>query len=224
MGNRHNGAFKVMQEALQPGDGFGVQVVGRFVEQQHVRFFEQQAAERHAAAFTTGEIRDFRIPVRQTQGVGRAFQLHVQVVAVMGLDNFFQFALLGGELIEIGIRVCVQRVHFIQALERVNDFRDRFFDRFAHGMFRVELRLLRQVADFDARLRTGFTFDIFIDARHDAQQGGFTGAVQAQHTDFGAREKAQRDILQNVSLRRNDFADAMHGVYELSHVGLRLLS
>ncbi len=68
MGNRHHGAFEIVQEAFQPGDGLGVQVVSRFVEQQHIWFFQQQAAQRDAAAFTTGKIRDFRIPVRQAQG------------------------------------------------------------------------------------------------------------------------------------------------------------
>ena len=37
VGNRHHGALEVV-EAFQPGHGFGIQVVGRFVEQQHVGF------------------------------------------------------------------------------------------------------------------------------------------------------------------------------------------
>ena len=89
-------------------------------------------------------------------------------------------------------------------------------------VFRVELRLLRQVADFDAGLRTRFTFDLGVDTGHDAQQGRFTGAVQTEHTDFRAREKAEGDIFQNMTFRRNNFADTMHGINELSHVGLRL--
>lgn len=52
VGDRHHGAFEVVQEAFQPGHGLGVQVVGRFVQQQHVRLFEQQAAQRYAAALT----------------------------------------------------------------------------------------------------------------------------------------------------------------------------
>ena len=39
MGDGHDGAGVVVQEALQPGHGFGIQVVGRFVQQQHVRAF-----------------------------------------------------------------------------------------------------------------------------------------------------------------------------------------
>lgn len=222
MGNRHHGAFEVVQEAFQPGDGLGVEVVGRFVEQQHIRFFQQQTAQRDAAAFTTGKISDFRIPVRQAQGVGRALQLDVQVVAVVRLDNLFELALLCGKLIEVRIRLGVFGIDFVQPLQRVNHFGDRFFHGLAHGVFRVELRLLRQVADFDAGLRTRFTFDLGVDTGHDAQQGRFTGAVQTEHTDFRAREKAEGDIFQNMTFRRYHFADTMHGINELSHVGLRL--
>src|SRR5471030_1430169 len=51
MGDRHNGTFEIVQETFQPRHGFCIQVVGRFVEQQHVWFFQQQAAKRNAAAF-----------------------------------------------------------------------------------------------------------------------------------------------------------------------------
>ncbi len=141
----------------------------------------------------------------------------------MCLDHFFQTALLSGQLVEVGIRIGVQRVHFVETLQRANHFRDGFFHRLTHGVFRVQLRFLRQIADFDARLRASFPFDIFINAGHDAQQGRFTRAVQAEYANFGAREKAKGDILQNVTLRRNHFADAMHAIDELSHVVMSLL-
>ncbi len=95
----------------------------------------------------------------------------------MRLNDLFQLALFSGQLVEIGFWLGVQRVDFIQTLQRADHFSHRFFHRFAHGVFRVQLRFLRQVADLDARLRTRFAFDIFIDARHDTQQGGFTRAV-----------------------------------------------
>ena len=91
-----------------------------------------------------------------------------------------------------------------------------------HAQLAEHACLLRQVADFNAGLRTRFTFDLGVDTGHDAQQGRFTGAVQTEHTDFRAREKAEGDIFQNMTFRRNHFADTMHGINELSHVGLRL--
>jgi exonuclease I len=92
------------------------------VEQQHVWFFQQQAAQRHAAAFTTGELLNFCIPVRQTQGVSRALQLHVQVVTVVCLDDLFKLTLLGSQLVEVRIRLGVFSVHLVQAFQGVNHF------------------------------------------------------------------------------------------------------
>ena len=47
-----DGALIVDKMLLKPCDGFGVKVVGRFVEQKHFRRFEEQFAERNAAGFT----------------------------------------------------------------------------------------------------------------------------------------------------------------------------
>ena len=54
MSYRDDGSGIILQVLLQPGDGFGVQVVGGFVEQQDVGLLEQQAAQGHAASFATG--------------------------------------------------------------------------------------------------------------------------------------------------------------------------
>ena len=137
MGDCHHGAFEVVQEAFQPGDRLGVQVVSRFVEQQHVWFFKQQTAQRNAAALTTGEVSDFRVPVRQAQCVSGALKLHVQVMAVVRLDNLFKLALLCREFIEVSVRFSIFRIHFVQTFQRVHHLGNRFFNGFTHGLFRV---------------------------------------------------------------------------------------
>ena len=52
------------------------------------------------------------------QGVGRALQLDVQVVAVVRLDNLFELALLCGKLIEVRIRLGVFGIDFVQTSGR----------------------------------------------------------------------------------------------------------
>ena len=52
--NRHHRSGKSQQELLEPFDAFGVQVVGWFVEQEHVGPGQEQAAERDAPLFTAG--------------------------------------------------------------------------------------------------------------------------------------------------------------------------
>src|SRR3546814_10003743 len=52
---------------FEPGDAFGVQMVGRFVEQQDRRLFEQQARQRDAAFFAAREIFDARVAGRSEE-------------------------------------------------------------------------------------------------------------------------------------------------------------
>ena len=66
---------------------------------------------------------------------------------------------------------------------------ERFFDVAAHGFGGIKLRLLRQIANLDAGLRTRFAFDVGIETGHDFQQRGFAGAVQTQHADLCAGVK-----------------------------------
>ena len=185
-------------------------MVGWFVQQQHVWFFQQQAADSHSATLTTGQIANLGIPCRQTQGISRTLQLVIQIVAIVRLNDGFQLALLFGQLVKVSLWVCVQRVHFIQTGQGVFHLSYRIFDSFAYGVLRIKFWLLRQVADFQPRLWTGFTFDLGINPGHNAQQSRFTGTVEAENTDFGTRKETQRDIFQDMSLRRNHFADAVH--------------
>jgi len=48
----YHGALVFLEEPLEPCDGFRVEMVGRLVEQQKVRRFQQQPAQRDATALT----------------------------------------------------------------------------------------------------------------------------------------------------------------------------
>ena len=160
---------------------------------------------------------DLGVPWRQAQGIGGDFQLTLQVVAVGCLQDGFQLGLFGGQSVEVSIRLGIGGIHFIEAGLGLLDLAYGLLDDVAHRLARIELRLLRQVADLDARHRPGFAVDLGIDAGHDAQQGRLTGTVEAQHADLGAREERQGNVLENFTLRRDDLADPMHAVDVLSH-------
>ncbi len=217
VGHRHHGAGVARQELLQPFDGLGVQVVGRFVEQQHVRLLQQQPAQRHAALFAARQRADHRVPRRQAQRVGGHFQLLFQQVRIAGGQDRLQPLLLGGELVEVGAFLGIGLVDPVQRGLRLQHLADAFLDRFAHGLGRVQLRLLRQVADLDARLRARFAAEIGVHAGHDLQHRGLAGAVEAEQADLGAGEERQRDVLDDLALRRHRLADAVHGVDVLRH-------
>ena len=167
MGDGDDGAGEVVQVALQPGDGFGVQVVGRLVQEQHIGVGEQQAAEGDATFFPARERGYLLFPRRQAQRVGGDFHAALVVVPAAGSEFVFQLGLFGGKRVEIRFRVGVGGVNGIEFRLHVFHVAHRFFDDFAHGFFGVKLRFLRQVADADAGLRPRFALDVGIDACHD---------------------------------------------------------
>jgi hypothetical protein len=198
--------------------GIGVQVVGRFVEQQHVRGRQQQAAQRHATLLATRQHLNPGVPGGQAQRVGGHFQLAVQVVAVGRLQDRFELRLFSRQLVEVGIRLSVFGIHLVKTRLRILDHADRLLDHFTHGLGRVQLGLLGKITDVQFRHRAGFTIELGVNPGHDFQQRGLTRTVEAEHADLGARKEREGDILEDFTLGRHNFAQPMHGKYVLSHV------
>ncbi len=67
VGNSHHSTWELVQELLKPVHRFSIQVVGGFVQQQHVRFAHQQAAQCHTAFLTTGKRGHAGFPRGQAQ-------------------------------------------------------------------------------------------------------------------------------------------------------------
>ena len=216
----HDRARKFAQELFQPLDAFCIEVVGGFVEQEHVGLGKQQTTQCHATFFTTRQIAHHCIPGRQAQGVGGDFHLMFDIVGTAGGgcgNNGFKFGLFSGQRIEVGVGIRVRRVDLIEALARTEKIAQAFLNRFAHRVLGVQLGFLRQVADLDARHRHGLAFDFAVDAGHDLQKGGLARAVQTQHTDFGTRKERQRDVAKNLPFGGHNLAHPVHCVYVLSH-------
>ena len=216
VGDGDDGAREADEELFQPFDRFGVEVVGRFVEQQHVGPGEQQLAQRDAALFTAGQVADHGIPGRQAQGVGGQFHLRFGVGAGGG-DDRLQSCLFLGQLVEIGFRVGVGGIDLVELGLRLHDFAERRFDFFLDRLGRIELRFLRQVADRDAGQVLHLAVVFLVHAGHDPEHGRLAGTVQAEQADLGAGEEGEGNILDDLPLGRDDLADAQHGHDVLSH-------
>jgi hypothetical protein len=105
----------------------------------------------------------------------------------------------------------------VEALDELHHLAEAFLDDLAHAACGGEVRFLRQVADADAGLRPGLALEFLVDAGHDPQQRGLARAVQAEHADLGAGEEAERDVLEDETLGRNDLAHPVHRVNVLRH-------
>ena len=61
MGNDDDGVLEVSEEVREPGDGAGVEVVRRFVEEEEVRLAEEGLGQEHLHLFGTAEVADIHI-------------------------------------------------------------------------------------------------------------------------------------------------------------------
>ncbi len=133
-------------------------------------------------------------------------------MGVVSGENGLQARLLGGQLVEVGIRLAIGGVDPVQIGLGTEHIADAFLDRLAHGMFGLEPGLLFEITDLDAGLRPGLTLKIGIDTGHDPQHGGLACTVQSEQADLGAGKETERDVLDDLLLRRNGLADAVHRV------------
>ena len=144
MRDRYDRARVFLQMALEPGDRFGVEMVRRLVEQQHVGLLEQHAAERDATAFAAGELRHVRVAGRQAQRVHRDLERAVELPRVGGVDLVLQRRLLGQQLLHrlVGHRLREGVRDLIEAGQQRARLGDAFVDDLAHRLGGIELRLL----------------------------------------------------------------------------------
>ena len=142
VGDRDDGAREALQELLEPVDRFGVEVVGRLVEQQHVGLRQQHPAQGDTALLAARQLADHRVPRREAERIGGDLELHVGVLAARGRDDGLELGLLGCELVEVGIGLAVLGIDLVEPLLRSEGAADAFLDRLAHGLVRVHHRLL----------------------------------------------------------------------------------
>ena len=204
VGHQHDAAGILLEIALEPGDGLGVEMVGRLVEQQDVGLGQQQLGQRHAPLLAARELRDIGVARRTAQRVERLLHLRIEVPQALRLDLVLQLGHLVGGLVGVvggDLVVAVdQRLLLRHALHGVAQ----------HVLAGVELRLLRQVADAHALGRPGLADEVLELARHDLEQRRLARAVQAHHADLGAGEERQRDVLQDLLAPRIGLGELVH--------------
>ena len=144
VGDEDDAARVFLEIVLEPGDGLGVQVVRRLVEQQDVGLREQQLRQRHAALLAARKVRHVRIARRAAQRLQRLLDLRVEVPQILRVDLVLQRRHLVGGLVGI------VRRDLVIAVEHGLLLRHALHGVAEHVLRRVELRLLREIADLDA--------------------------------------------------------------------------
>ena len=213
MGNGNDGPLVPLQVMFQPGDRFGVEVVGRLIQQQDIRLLQKQPAQGDAALLPPRQHLHLRIAGRTPQRIHRHFQPRIEIPRIQRVQLFLDHRLPIAQFrhLVVGHRLGEFLVDAVELVDKIHRLLHSLLDDFAHRLVLVQLGFLLQKTDSVAGRENGFAHEILIDARQNTQQRTFPRSVKPQHANFGAIEIRKIDILQN-RLLVVELADADHGI------------
>ena len=197
MGNGDDGTLVLVQELLQPQNRLGVKMVGRLVEQQQIRSLQQQLAQCHTTAFTTGAYRYRSIRIRALQSIHSLLKLRIKIPTVCSIDIVLQLAHLIHQSIEIGIRIGHLFADLIETSHLFSDLAERHLDVLANSLGVIQRRFLLQNADGITRSQRSLAIRHGVESGHDLQQRGLTHAVRANNANLRAWQEAQSHVIEN---------------------------
>ena len=181
-----NGPFVLTEMKFEPGDRFGVEMIRRFVEEQHIRLLKKKAAERDTAPLSAGEHIHRCIAGGTAKGIHGLFKFAVDVPRIEMLDLILKVALFLQKFLDIGVRFAELRGDGFVFFDECNDFVHTFFDNLFHRFRRIQLRFLRKVTERYSLLRGDLADVFFVQSCNDSQQRALPGAIQSQHADLCA--------------------------------------
>ena len=81
MGDQDKGIFIVLEIPFQPLDMLHIQIIGRLIQKQDIRFFQKQLAEQYLRSLSARKLRDILIQSDLIETEGASDLLH------FGVDN-----------------------------------------------------------------------------------------------------------------------------------------
>ena len=170
VGDRDDGARVFLEEALEPVDRLGVEVVGRFVEQQQVGVAEQQSGQRDAALLAAGQGRDVGVVRRAAQGVHRDVDVALEVPGVGGGDPVLERGLPRADRLVVGVGVGPGGHHRVVLVDECLDLGHAVEHVALDVLGRVELGLLAEEADGEAGRQPRLAVEAVVEPGHDPQE------------------------------------------------------
>ena len=202
VGDRDDRAAVLVEEALEPLDRLGVEVVGRLVEQEQVGVLEQEPRERDASLLAAGDRGDVRIVGRAAERLHGDVDVALDVPRVGRVDPVLERGLFGTDRLVVGVGVRPFGHHGVVLVEQRLDLGDAVHHVALDVLRWVELRLLAQVADGETRRQPCLADEPVIQPGHDAQQARLPCPVRPDDADLGARVERDRDVLEHRPVRR----------------------
>ena len=214
--NGDNRSLILLQVLLQPVDALSVQVVGRLVEQQHVRLLQQQTAESYAATLATRKVGDRKVALRTTQGCHRTVELRVHVPCVRSVDDVLHLRLTLHQLVHL-VRIAIVflqtelLVNLLILLQSIVCLLHTFHNVLLNGLGLVERRILRQITYRVARTPHNVALSRLVESCNDLHQRRLTCTVQTDDANLGTIEEREVDVLQYLfAILRDDLRHPDH--------------
>jgi hypothetical protein len=215
VGDGHHRARVLLQGPFQPRHRLGVEVVGGLVEEQEVGPGEEEPAQGDPAALGAREGGDVGVGGREAQGVHGDLEGAVEVPCPRRVDLVLEVALLGQELVEVGVRVAHGVADVVVPVEEGLGGGHPLLHVAEHVLGRVERRFLAEVADGEAGGEAGLAGVPVVLARHDPQQARLARPIRADHTDLGPGVHGDVDAAQHFPVGWIEAPEVAHGEDEL---------
>ena len=188
--DRHHAALEPVQQILQPQNRIHIQMVGRLVQQQHIRPRHQRLCQRYPLARPAGQRTHLRI-AWQMQSLQRLFHPLLPGPPIQGFDAALK-------------RIQGMRVRGLQILlAQCDHFGQARARRFKYSMRSVQHRLLRYISDANALLHLQLAIIRMLQPSQNAQQRRLPGAIASdQSHPLAILQRKLRAIQQRHMAKR----------------------
>ncbi len=170
VGDGDDGALVVTQEPLEPRHALGVEVVGRFVEEEQIGSAEQESAQCDPASLPSAERGDIGVLGGKPQGVHGDLDGALEIPRSRRLDAAFEVCLPVTEGLVVGVRVGPPGEYLVVLGEQSGDLPDAVEHVAADILGRVELRFLLEQPHGEPRSEAGLPGIAVVHTTHDPQQ------------------------------------------------------
>ena len=176
----------VAQRPLEPLDRLGVEVVGRLVQKEQIGALQQRHTQGDPAALPPGKGADDRVVGGENQRVGGDIDPAVELPPLGVVDLLLQAPHLLHQFIELVGVLGVPHLDgdLVEAVDLLLDRGQRGEEVFADGGVQVEHRFLGDVADRHPLDHLDGPVDVFVEPRHDFEEGRLSGAVFPDDPDL----------------------------------------
>ena len=159
---------------------------------------------------------DGHVGGRATQRLHSLLQLGVQVPRVGGVNSLLQLTHFLHEGVEVGIGLSHEGGNLVEAVDLGLNLAHALLNVAQNGLLFVQRRLLQQDAHGVAGGQACLAVGRLVEASHNLQDGRFTRAVRANHTDLGAGEERHRHVVKD-DLVAHSLAGLDHLINKFSH-------